>query len=116
MDGTNLYKAAAQAMPSFIDRLCRGGFPKPSEADWVVPHQASATAMALLARKLGVRGDRLVDIFDSHGNQVSASMPTALAALWSSGKIKKGDRILLLGTGAGLALGGAWLRATEDLP
>jgi 3-oxoacyl-[acyl-carrier-protein] synthase-3 len=50
------------------------------------------------------------DIFASHGNQVSASLPTALHHALVSGRLRPGDTALLIGTAAGVTLGGAVLR------
>ena len=50
--------------------------------------------------------DRLVDIYAAHGNQVGASLPSALHAAIESGRLQRGDHALLLGTGAGISLGG----------
>ncbi|MBL7557636.1 MAG: hypothetical protein JNM24_17535 [Bdellovibrionaceae bacterium] len=71
-------------------------------------NQASPLAMRNLRKRLDINKDKLIDIIHTHGNQVSASLPTALHVCLSS-KAKRGDRILLLGTGAGLTISGAVL-------
>ena len=76
----------------------------------VIPHQASALGMAHVFRRLAVPRDRIEDIFAEHGNQVSASLPTALHCALDSGRLRAGDTALLIGTGAGVTLGGAVLR------
>ena len=48
---------------------------------------------------------RVIDIYSEYGNQVAASMPTALYEGIEQGKIKRGDTVLLIGTGAGLTIG-----------
>ncbi|HNH09093.1 MAG TPA: 3-oxoacyl-[acyl-carrier-protein] synthase III C-terminal domain-containing protein, partial [Leptospiraceae bacterium] len=50
--------------------------------------------------------EKLVDVFAEHGNQVGASLPTALHFGISSGKIQRGNKVLFIGTGAGLTIGG----------
>jgi 3-oxoacyl-[acyl-carrier-protein] synthase-3 len=52
----------------------------------------------------------VVDLLAERGNQVSASMPTALAAAVETGRLRRGDLALLIGTGAGLMFGAAVLR------
>jgi len=76
-----------------------------ADVDWVVPHQASKLAMQHIRKKLGIPTEKLVDIFAHRGNQVAASLPSALHELLVSGRGKSGDRILLIGTSAGLSLG-----------
>jgi 3-oxoacyl-[acyl-carrier-protein] synthase-3 len=39
------------------------------------------------------------------GNCVAASIPLALAEFAAAGRIRRGQRVMLLGTGAGLTLG-----------
>jgi 3-oxoacyl-[acyl-carrier-protein] synthase-3 len=74
--------------------------------DIVVPHQASHLSMAHIAKKLDFPESKIVDIYATHGNQVAASIPTALHEAVMSGRAKKGSRVLMLGTAAGLTLGG----------
>jgi 3-oxoacyl-[acyl-carrier-protein] synthase-3 len=106
MDGKGVFKLASAEMPSFIDRLLSEAGMSCSEFDWIVPHQASQLAITHLTRRLGFSPDKVVDIFAEHGNQVAASLPTALDIAIRDGRIRRGHRVLLLGTGAGLSLGG----------
>lgn len=106
MDGKGVFRLAAQHLPDFVDRLlARAGLTR-DRLDWVVPHQASHLALSHLTRRLGFAREKVIDIFAEHGNQVAASLPTALDIAIRDGRIRRGDRLLLLGTGAGLSLGG----------
>ena len=78
--------------------------------DLVVPHQASVHALHLMRRRLGIPAAKLVDLLAERGNQVAASIPSMLDDALVSGRAKKGDLILLLGTTAGITLGGAVIR------
>jgi 3-oxoacyl-[acyl-carrier-protein] synthase III len=75
----------------------------------VVPHQASGPGLALLPR-LGFAAERIVNIVGEYGNCVAASIPMALAHLAANGRVRRGDRVLLVGTGAGLSVAGALVR------
>ncbi|MDR2853200.1 MAG: beta-ketoacyl-ACP synthase 3 [Burkholderiaceae bacterium] len=109
MDGKGVFKLAAVHLPAFLERLlARAGVTR-DQIDWVVPHQASQLAMTHAAKRLGFARDKIVDIFAEHGNQVAASLPTALDVAIRDGRIQRGHRLLMLGTGAGLSLGGAVL-------
>jgi 3-oxoacyl-[acyl-carrier-protein] synthase-3 len=59
---------------------------------------------------MGFAIDRIVNIVAKYGNCIAASVPMALAILVQSGRLRRGDQILLLGTGAGLSVAGAVLR------
>ena len=71
---------------------------------------ASAAALEQLRRALRRSPDQVMDSFADHGNQIAASLPSALHAAISSGRLQRGDTALLVGTAAGLSLGGAVLR------
>jgi 3-oxoacyl-[acyl-carrier-protein] synthase III len=107
MDGSIAYRVAAKYLPPFVDGLLARAGVTMDEIDCVVPHQASATAMALMQRRLRIPRGRMIDIFAEHGNQVAASLPTALAAAVERGAVRDGSLVLLLGTAAGITIGGA---------
>jgi 3-oxoacyl-[acyl-carrier-protein] synthase-3 len=106
MNGKAVFKLAAQVMPAFLaDLLDRSGADL-SAVDVVVPHQASPLGLTHAAKKLGVPDAKIVKIYETHGNQVSASIPTALHEAVMTGRAKAGSRVLMMGTAAGLTLGG----------
>ncbi len=106
MDGKGVFKLAASHLPAFVERLLTRAALTRNQLDWIVPHQASHLAMAHLTKRLGFAHDKVIDIFADHGNQVAASLPTALDIAIRDGRIQRGQRLLLLGTGSGLSLGG----------
>ena len=110
MDGPALYRAVGRRIRPFVGALLERAGVTLAELDLVVPHQASARALAGLVRHLGIDPERVVDILADHGNQVAASLPTALHRAITSGRLRRGDTVALLGTGAGVSLGGAVLR------
>ena len=108
MEGRGVYRLASKYLPSFIEELLKESQLELSDIDWIVPHQASPIAMMQLARKLNFEGERFINIIQTHGNQVSSSLPIALDHCLNE-KAKRGDHILLIGTGAGITLSGAVL-------
>jgi len=116
MNGKALFQAASRHMDAFIEKFVSLGGVKPADADWVVAHQASREAIELMRRRLNISPDRMPVRFEEFGNQVSASMPEGLASLYQSGRLRHGDRILLLGTGAGLLIGATELTVVADKP
>jgi 3-oxoacyl-[acyl-carrier-protein] synthase-3 len=106
MQGKSVFRLAAKHLPMLVDELLdQAGLTK-SQIDWVIPHQASQQAMQHAARRLGFAPEQVIDIFASHGNQVAASLPTALDIAIRDQRIQRGQRLMLIGTGAGLSLGG----------
>lgn len=109
MNGKAMFRLASKLMPGFLSDLLTQADVNLSSIDAVIPHQASHLGMAHLIRKLGLPPERVVDIYAHHGNQVAASMPTALHEACMSGMAIAGRRLLLLGTAAGFTIGGAVL-------
>ena len=61
--------------------------------------------MEFVRRKLNIPTEKYVDILKNHGNMIAASIPLALHYLVESEKIVRGEKIMLLGTSAGVSLG-----------
>ena len=106
MDGKAVFRLAGERLPSFVADVMAASGLAIGDMDVVVPHQASAHALAFARRRLRLRREQMIDIFVDHGNQVSASMPSALHAAIHSGRLRRGGHALLIGTGAGVSLGG----------
>lgn len=110
MDGPAVYQLVARHIDGFVsDLLERAGVDR-RELTLLVPHQASHLGLRHVTRRLGFERERVVDIYADHGNQVAASLPTALDAAIRTTRLKRGDTALLLGSGAGVSLGGIVLR------
>ena len=110
MDGGQAFRTASRYLPAFLARLLARAGVERGAVDCVLPHQASAQALRHAARALGLGRDRVVDIFARTGNQIAASIPTALDHAVRSGRLRRGQTALLLGTSAGISLGGAVVR------
>ena len=108
MDGPGIYRMARPRVYALVRQLLADVGLTVNDVDWVVPHQASGPGLELLPR-LGFGADRIVNIVAKFGNCIAASVPMALAYLDASGRLQRGDRVLLVGTGAGLSVAGAVL-------
>ncbi|MGG3837875.1 beta-ketoacyl-ACP synthase III [Paenibacillus dendritiformis] len=106
MDGQAIYRMASKLLPDFTKELLDAAGARMADFRLVIPHQGSAMAMRLLRRKLGIAEEQLLYITPNHGNTIAASIPMGLHEAMKQGRIRRGDRILLLGTSAGLTLGG----------
>lgn len=106
MDGERLHKLASRHMPGFVDRLFQPLGVCPSQMDVIVPHQAGKLPLLLLARRLGIREDQLIMTLCEHGNTIAAGIPMAMHIARSQCRVREGQRIALLGTGAGIAFAG----------
>ncbi|MFW5433419.1 beta-ketoacyl-ACP synthase III [Paenibacillus apiarius] len=106
MDGHAIYKMASRLLPEFLERLLGPGNRAMSQFPLIIPHQGSAMAMRVISRKLGIAPEQLMNITADHGNTIAASIPMGLHEAIRQGRMQRGDRVLLLGTSAGLSLGG----------
>lgn len=110
MDGKAVFKLALKVLPMHLRSLTAMARCTLDDIDVVVPHQASHLAMKHVSKKLGLPSESIVDIYETHGNQVGASIPTALHEAFVSGRAVPGKRLMMLGTAAGLTVGGMILR------
>lgn len=106
MNGRAIFKLSSKLMPAFSEKLFLGTQLAIKDMNLVVPHQASAPAMKLIQKKLGIKEENFMTIFENYGNMIAASIPLALHLAIEQNKVKRGDKILLLGTSAGLSIGG----------
>lgn len=105
MDGRKVFRLSSKVINGFMDDLLDKSGLSMDDINMVVPHQASGMAMRILRGKLGIPEDRFMNIIEDYGNNIAASIPLALHMGIQSGKIKRGDKVMLLGTSAGLSIG-----------
>lgn len=103
MDAFGIFKAAARCLPDLIDRVLGEAGLTRETVDVIVPHQASNPGVEHVRRLMGGDPTRVVDIFNTHGNQIAASLPTALTLAQAEGRLPPGKTVLLLGTAAGIS-------------
>ena len=72
------------------------------ELDQIVIHQVSKVHTAAFTKAIGIDPKKVLTIFGEHGNIGPASVPIVLSKLREMGRLKKGDRVALLGIGSGL--------------
>jgi 3-oxoacyl-[acyl-carrier-protein] synthase-3 len=110
MNGRNTYRLAARTLPGFLDTLMTRAGVAISDVRLWIAHQASGKALSHLQRHLQLPEDRFASTLSTHGNQISASIPVALHRARRDRRLAPGDLAVLIGTGAGLSVGGAVLR------
>lgn len=110
MNGRAVFNATARRFPGFLEDLLAAARIAADGIDLIVPHQASAPALEHLKRALPAGHARTVDCFAEVGNLIATSLPYALHLARSEGQLKAGSNVLLIGSSAGISLGGAVLR------
>ncbi|WP_374587322.1 beta-ketoacyl-ACP synthase III [Ideonella dechloratans] len=107
MDGQAVFKLAVHALDHVAREVLEAAGRQASDVDWLVPHQANIRIMQGTARKLKLPMERMVVTVDEHGNTSAASIPLALDVAVRSGKIQRGDTLMLEGVGGGFTWGAA---------
>ncbi len=107
MDGKELFRITSRHFVPFVDALLADVGWSRDDIDLIVPHQASPMALQHMIRQCGFAPDKVVDISRTVGNQIAASIPFALDQ--AKDRLTRGDKVLLLGTSAGVSFGGAAL-------
>jgi 3-oxoacyl-[acyl-carrier-protein] synthase-3 len=109
MDGQAVFRFAVRVLFDAAEKCCAKAGVSPSDVDWFIPHQANIRIINSTAKKLGIGSERIVVTVDSHGNTSAASIPLALDAAVSDGRIRRGQKLLLEGVGGGLTWGAVLL-------
>ncbi|MDN5929072.1 MAG: ketoacyl-ACP synthase III [Hyphomicrobiales bacterium] len=110
MEGREVFKHAVTMITDVIEDVFQRAGITAAELDWFVPHQANRRIIDASAKKLGIAGEKVVVTVDRHGNTSAASVPLALSAAVSDGRIRKGDLVLLEAMGGGFTWGAVLLR------
>ncbi|MFT5353535.1 MAG: 3-oxoacyl-[acyl-carrier-protein] synthase-3 [Polyangiales bacterium] len=105
MQGKKVLRLALRNGVEFLETLSPGLSKGLGDIDCVIPHQASRVGLRVFGA-FGWPNDRIVTTLAEVGNCVAASIPYTLYRAIKSGKLKRGERFLLFGTGAGLSYGG----------
>jgi 3-oxoacyl-[acyl-carrier-protein] synthase III len=105
MDGGAVLKWAAALLPPFIDQFSKDLGWTIQDYDQVIPHQASGQGVLLLTTHMGFTPQQVFVHVQERGNCIAASIPLALTEAVEAGRVRRGDKVLLLGTSAGLSIG-----------
>jgi 3-oxoacyl-[acyl-carrier-protein] synthase-3 len=110
MDGQAVFKLAVNVLDASARAVLAEARLDPAQIDWLIPHQANIRILNALARKLGLPESKLIATVDQHANTSAASVPLALDWGVRSGRIRRGQHLLLQGVGGGFTWGSALIR------
>lgn len=109
MDGPAVFKLAVGVLYDVAKSVLEKAGRSDADLDWLIPHQANIRILQSTAKRLKLPLEKLVVTVDQHGNTSAASIPLALDESVRSGKIKRGDTVLLEGVGGGFTWGAVLL-------
>lgn len=110
MKGNDVFKHAVTVLASLVNKTLEKGNMSAEELDFLVPHQANLRIIAATARKLKMDMSQVIVTLDKQGNTSAPSVGLALDEGIRSGRIKRGDVLLLESFGGGFTWGSALIR------
>jgi len=102
MTGKETFKNAVQAMYGAAKEALRQCELDISQIKCVIPHQANQRIIDAVGDRLGAKPEQLFVNLDRYGNTSAASVAIALDEAVKTGRIQRGDLVLLVAFGAGL--------------
>lgn len=110
MDGQAVFKFAVKTVPECVNELLAKGQKESEEVKYFILHQANRRIIQSVAKRLKASEEKFPVNLDEYGNTSAASIPILLDEMNRSGKLERGDLLLMSGFGAGLTWGGTLLR------
>jgi 3-oxoacyl-[acyl-carrier-protein] synthase-3 len=110
MRGNELFKVAVRSMTDISREVLEDAGLTTTDVKLFIPHQANQRITDAVASKLDVDTAMVYSNIAMHGNTSSASIPIGLDECVESGKIQKGDVVLLASFGGGVTWGGVVMR------
>ena len=110
MAGREVFKVAVKTLDSLVEETLNAAGMEASELDWLIPHQANLRIIDATAKRLGMPMDKVIVTVDMHANTSSGSVPLALDHAVRSGKVQRGQNLLLEAFGGGFTWASALLR------
>ena len=105
MDGQAVFKFAVKKVPEVIGEVLKKNEIEQSEIDWYVLHQANKRIVEAVAKRIGEPIEKFPMNLQKYGNTSSASVGILLDEMNRDGRLKKGQKIVIAGFGAGLTWG-----------
>jgi 3-oxoacyl-[acyl-carrier-protein] synthase-3 len=109
-DGQQVFKYAVKKMAEMTERVLERNGLTGADVDCFIAHQANRRIIAATADRLKMPMDKVVINIDRYGNTTAGTIPLAMQTAVETGKLKKGNLVLLAAVGAGFTSGATLLR------
>ena len=110
MQGREVFKVAVKTLDRVVEETLEANQLDRHQLDWLIPHQANLRIIEATAKRLDMPMERVIVTVDKHANTSAASVPLALDYAVRSGKVQRGQLLLLEAFGGGFTWGSALLR------
>lgn len=108
-DGKAVFKVAVKGMADVAVDIMKKNNLKSEDIAYLVPHQANLRIIDATAERMGITKDKVMINIDKYGNTTAATIPLCLVEYYRTGKVKKGDNLILAAFGAGYTWGSIYL-------
>lgn len=116
MNGREVFRFATTMMPKATESVLRKAGWEKTDLGLIIPHQANIRIIEAAAKRLGLPLERFFVNLDGYGNTSAASIPIALVEAIGAGRVKPGDKLVLVGFGAGLTWAAAAVEWGAPIP
>ncbi|MEW6509553.1 MAG: beta-ketoacyl-ACP synthase III [Bacteroidota bacterium] len=113
-DGKSVFKVAVVSMADVAAEIMERNSLTGDDIDWLVPHQANLRIIDATADRMGLDRSKVMINIDRYGNTTAATIPLCLSEWWESGKLKKGQMLVMASFGAGYTWGSVLMRWTAE--
>jgi 3-oxoacyl-[acyl-carrier-protein] synthase III len=109
-DGQQVFKYAVKKMAEMTERILQRNKLTGSDIDCFIAHQANMRIIKATADRLKMPMDKVIINIDRYGNTTAATIPLAMQTALETGRLKKGDLVMVAAVGAGFTSGATLLR------
>jgi len=105
INGRDVYKLAVKHAGITLNRVLQQNNLTVDDIDLLVPHQANQRITDAVAERIGIPSERVFSNIDRYANTSAATIPIGLHEAVEQGRLKRGDKVLLVAYGAGFTWG-----------
>jgi len=109
-DGQQVFKYAVKKMAEMTERILQRNHLTGADIDCFIAHQANRRIIMATADRLKMPEEKVIVNIDRYGNTTAGTIPLAMQTALETGKLKKGDLVMVAAVGAGFTSGATLLR------
>ena len=110
MNGKEVFRNAVTRFPEVINECLEKNKLNTSDINMFIPHQANLRITQMVQKKLKLEDNQVYSNIEKYGNTTAATIPIALSEVVASGKISKGDLVILAAFGSGFSWASAAIK------
>jgi 3-oxoacyl-[acyl-carrier-protein] synthase-3 len=109
MAGGEVFKLAVKSMADAAEEAIADAGLALDDIDLMIPHQANVRIIDGVAKRLHFPSEKVFVNIQRYGNTSAASIPIAICEAEATGRLRKGDKVLLVAFGGGFTWGASVL-------